>query len=121
MAATVTSKLITTIEGLGKILEFAESWSQTTTATRKVENYQVQATADTAEALQLGDVTTIHTLVLKAVSKNVAVDTSYLTTFSTEFTVPEGEVIVITRPGTVYLKNATATETFTVEYIASGV
>ena len=120
MAATATCKLIATVEGLGKVLEFAENWATTTTPTRACYNYHVQAVAATAEVLPLGDVTTVHLAVIKCIAGAVDIDTSYVTTFSAEVSIQVGEVAVLKPSGILWLKANGATAS-TIEYILVGV
>ena len=120
MAAELKTSVISQLTGLGKVFEFVETFTTTTTPTRKYYGYQVQATADTEEALDLGDITTPELIVIKCVSNDVDIDTSFSVTFAAEITVNEGEVAVFKPTGTVYLKNDDAAESFTVEILIVG-
>ena len=121
MAAECKVTISAQITGLGQLFEMVDTFTTTTTATRKTYGYQVQAVADTAEALDLGDVTTPELIIIRCIANDVDIDTSYSVSFSAELTVNEGEVAVFKPVGSaVYLKNDDAAESFTVEYIVVG-
>jgi hypothetical protein len=120
MAAELKTTILSQLTGLGSVLEFVDTFTTTTTPTRKYFGYQVQATADTAEALNLGDVTTPELIVLKCVTNDVDIDTSYSVAFSAELTVNEGEVAVFKPVGTVYIRNDDAVELSTIEVLVVG-
>ena len=120
MSAETRTTITSQVTGLGKLLEFAETFTTGTTPTRKSYFYQVQAVADTAEALDLGDITTPELIIMKCVANDVDVDTSYSVAFSAELTINEGEVAVFKPVGTVYIQNDDAAETVTVEGIIVG-
>lgn len=90
------------------------------TPTKRIDTIQVQATADTAEALNLGNISTPMMVLVYAVENDVDVDLTYDTTFHAELSISEGEFNIFKPKGTVYIKNATASETATVEIIACG-
>ena len=120
MAAQLKTTIIAQFTGLGKALEFLETSTTTTTPTRAAYIYQVQGVADTAEALDLGDVTTPELILIKCVANDVDIDTSYLASFSAEITVNEGEWAAFKPVGTVYLKNDDSAESFTIEALVIG-
>jgi|SRR3990167_2472559 len=120
MAAEVKVTVAAQVTGLGQLFELVDTFTTTTTATRKTYGYQVQAVADTAEALGLGDVTTPELIIIRCVTNDVDIDTSFSVAFSAEITVNEGEVAVFKPTGTVYLKNDDSAEAVTVEYIVVG-
>jgi hypothetical protein len=120
MAAELKTTIISQLTGLGSISEFVDTFTTSTTPTRKYFGYQVQAVADTAEALNLGDITTPELIVLKCVTNDVDVDTSYSVAFSAELTVNEGEVAVFKPVGVVYIRNDDAAELSTVEVLVVG-
>ena len=115
MTASNTISLSAELTGLGFDERFAKSFSTTTTITAKQHTYQVQATADTAEALEIGDVTTPELILIYCVANDVDIDTSFDTSFSAEITVNEGEWAIFKPTGTVYLKNDDSSEQVTVE------
>jgi len=115
MAATNNISIMAELTGLGFDERFAKSFSTTTTITAKQHTYQVQATADTAEALELGNVTTPELILIYCVSNDVDIDTSFSTSFSAEITVNEGEFAIFKPTGTVYIKNDDSSEQVTIE------
>lgn len=115
MAAECTINLLAKITGLGKELRIPEQFS-TTVPTRVFYQYMVQAVADTAEAIAVGDVGTIELIIMKCVANDVDVDTSFSASFSAELTINEGEMAIFKPTGTVYIKNDDAAELSTVEY-----
>jgi len=121
VAAEARIKLIVELTGLGQEESFSENFTTTTTPTRALYHYAVQDSADTAQALELGDVGTIQLLVIKCVSNDVDIDLDYSSSFDADLTIQEGECAVIPKPaGTVYFKNSSAEETSTIEYLIVG-
>lgn len=121
MAAEAKVILAVSMTGLGKTIEFPEAFVTTTAPTAKSEIYQAQTTTNVAEALTLGGVITPHLIVIKAVDNRVSIDTSFVTTFSAELDVQEGEVAIFKPSGAVYIKNFTAGEKVVVEALIAGV
>ncbi|MHA2022568.1 MAG: hypothetical protein ACTSWQ_02790 [Candidatus Thorarchaeota archaeon] len=107
------------VTGLGEMWEWAEKFT-TTTPTRKIYHYMVQATADSEEALPVGDVGTVELIVIKAVENAVDIDTTFDTTFNAEISLAEGDIQVFKPAGTLYMKNNGAGEQVTVEYLVIG-
>ena len=120
MAASGTVNIITQLLGLGKELNFIDRFTLTNTPTKATHNYREQATADTEEALDLGGVTTVDLIVIKCVANDMTIDTTWVTTYVSELTLVEGEIAVFKPTGTVYIKNGTALEKSTYEYIIIG-
>lgn len=121
MAAEATVSIIAEVTGLGQLQVLAEKFAVTTTPARVHYQYMEQATADTEEALDIGDVGTVHLIILKCVANDVDIDTSYAaSTFSAEIEVQEGEVTVFKPTGTVYIQNDDSAEKSTVEYLVIG-
>jgi len=121
VAAVGRCKLLATLTGLGKELEFAENFVTTTTPTRVLHHYAIQDTADTDQALELGDIATIQLLVIKCVSNDVDLDLDYVSSFDADLTIQEGECAVIPQPaGIVRFKNNDAAESSTIEYLLIG-
>lgn len=116
MAAECNLNILAKITGLGKSLKIPERFSTTATPARVFYQYMVQAVADTAEAITVGDVGTIELIVMKCISNDVDVDTSYVATFNAEIEIQEGEMAVFKPTGTVYIKNDDAAEQSTIEY-----
>lgn len=119
MAAECTLNILGEITGLGKELKIAERFS-TTVPTRVFYQYMVQAVTNTDEAIAVGDVGTIELIVMKCVSNDVDVDTSYSAAFSAEITIDEGQTQMFKPTGTVRIKNDDAGELSTVEYWVIG-
>lgn len=120
MAAECAVNILAEVTGLGQIQKFAEKFTTTATPTRCHYGYIVQDTADTAQALDVGDVGTIELIIMKCVSNDVDVDTSYVSAFSAEIEIQEGEIQIFKPTGTVYIKNDDAGEQSTIEYIVIG-
>ena len=121
MAAEATVSIIAELTGLGQLQQLAEKFSITTTPARCVYHYMEQATADEEEALDIGDVGTVHLIILKCIANDVDIDTSYAAaTFSAEIEVQEGEVAVFKPTGTVYIQNDDAAEKSKIEYLVIG-
>jgi len=121
MAAEANISIIAEVSGLGKLQEFAEKFATTTAPTALTYNYRVQASAtDNPEALDLGDISTVHLIILKCVSNDIDIDTSYATSFSAEIEVQEGEVAIFKPTGTVYIQNDDTGEQSTYEYLVIG-
>lgn len=120
MSAECNVNIIAQLTGLGDIQDFAKRFSVTSTPARALYQYMVQTTADTEEALTVGDVSTIDLIIIKCVANDVDLDCNYSASFSADITVNEGEIAVFKPAGTVYLKNNDAGESFTVEYLCIG-
>ena len=120
MAAECNVNIIAQLSGLGDIQDFAKRFSVTSTPARALYQYMVQTTADTEEALTVGDVSTIDLIIIKCVANDVDIDTSFSAAFSAEITVNEGEIACFKPYGTVYIKNNDAGESVTVEYLVVG-
>jgi hypothetical protein len=120
MSAEFATSVISELTGLGKDLNFAEKFSTTATPTRAFYQYMVQATADADEAIAVGDVGTIELIIMKCVSNDVDVDTSYSAAFSAEIEIQEGEIAVFKPTGTVRIKNDDSGEQSTIEYVVIG-
>jgi hypothetical protein len=115
MAAACNVSVLMDFTGLGKDQSFAEKFAVTTTPARYTYIYQVQTTTNTAEALSIGDVATIELIIIKATSKALLVDSSFVSSFSSEEIIPEGEVRVLKPSGIVYIKNSVVGESCTLE------
>lgn len=126
MAAACTIKIIGSQTGLGKNLDFAESFEIATTRataiTASTYNYRTLATANTAEVLDLGDVTTVLLVIIKCISGGkLDVDCDYVSSFDADIEIEEGEMAIFTPSGTVYVKDNAGTETPVYEYWVVGV
>ena len=120
MAAEANVSVICEVTGLGQLQMMAEKFAITTTPARVHYQYMEQLTADVAEVLDIGDVGTVHLIILKCIANDVDIDTSYSASFSSEIEVQEGEVTVFKPVGTVWLENNDAGEKSTIEYLVIG-
>ena len=120
MAAECTVSIIAELTGLGQLQQLAEKFSVTTTPARVYYQYMEQATTNAHEVLGIGDVGTIHLIVLKCIANDVDIDTSYSASHSAEIEVQEGEVAVFKPSGTVWIENNDAGEKSTIEYLVIG-
>lgn len=122
MAAEYQVSVNAFVNGLGKGTEkkniFTGSVAPEVTCSTE---QQMQETADVAEALNIGAVDTILGIWIRAIDNDLAVDTSYVTTFNAELVIPEGEAHYFKPSGTVYIKNNTALEKCTFEFLVIGV
>ena len=116
MAAECTLNILGEITGLGKELRIAERFSTTSVPTRVFYQYMVQAVTNTDEAIAVGDVGSIQLIVMKCITNDVDVDTSYSASFSAEIEIQEGEMAIFKPTGTVRIKNDDTGELSTVEY-----
>lgn len=111
------------LTGLGQDDAFQHLGTDGTTPTAfSGKQYRTLATADTAEALSTGDVSTISHLVIRAIDYDLDVDLDYVSSFDADFTVKAGEQAAsIPNPaGTVYVKNNGAGETPAYEFEVHG-
>jgi hypothetical protein len=120
MAATGTVSIIAELLGLGKEARFLDRFSLTNAPTKTTYNYRQQAVADTAEALDLGGVSTVDLVIIKAITNDMTIDASFDTTYHAELNLPEGEISVFKPSGTIYIKNEDAAEQATYEYLVIG-
>jgi hypothetical protein len=121
MAAEFQIKMIAQLIGLGEQLDFIKSGTDETTPTAGSYMYRTITTANTAEALDLGDVSTVTAIVLYAIDYDVDIDCDYDTSFDADQTAKAaGLPVVITYPaGTVYVKGETD-QTPAYEYLVIG-
>lgn len=123
MAATANINIIAELLGLGKDVDFLDRFTLTVTPTKSTKQYRIQATGGTAEVLDLGGVGTVGLIIIKAVAKDLLIDTSNTGgagSFVKELDVPEGEIAVFKPGGTVFIDNKTDEESCTYEYIVIG-
>ena len=118
-AASITTSI--TISGLGAASLNLSNTFTGTVPTSSGYQYRVLGVADTAEALDLGDVTTVEGVLIRAVLLDLDIDTSYAAaTFSKELNCAAGQSVYFKPEGTVYVKNGTDAETPSYEYIVFG-
>ena len=120
MAASGTINIIAQLLGLGKEVNFIDRFTLTNTPTKSHYNYRQQAVADTEEALDLGGVSTVDLIIIKAVTNDMTIDTTFVSTYVEEQIVPGGEIALFRPSGTVYIKNQDSAEQVTYEYIIIG-
>ncbi len=121
MAASLTVNIVAQLLGLGKEIDFIDRFTLTQIPALATQNYRTQAAANTEEALDLGGVSTVDLIIIKAVTNDLIIDTSYVApTFSTEIVVPEGEIRIFTPGAAVYIMNEDTDEVCTYEYIVIG-
>lgn len=114
---TVGMKLIE----LGSDLpDFVKKFTITATPARFIKHYMIQAVANTAEVLPIGDVGTVEVIVIHCVSNDVDIDTTYVSSFNAEIEVQENEWQVFKPKGILWFKNDDADELSTIEYWVLG-
>lgn len=121
MAAEFKIKMIAQLTGLGEQVDFIKSGTDETTPTAGAYMYRKIVAANTAEALDLGDVSTVTAIVLYAVDYDVDIDCDYVSAFDADLTAKAAGIpAVITYPaGTVYVKGETG-QTPKYEYLVIG-
>lgn len=120
MAATGTINIIAELLGLGKDMDFVDRFTLTSTPTKSTKQYRIQAAANTEEALDLGGISTVDLIIIKAVANDMTIDTTFVSTYVAEQIVLEGHIAVFAPSGTVYIKNQDTDEVCTYEYIVIG-
>ncbi len=120
MTANVLVELALTLTGLGQRHDPTFSFNIGTTPTSSTYNYRVLATTNTAEALDLGDVSTVYGIMIKAVDGDIELDCNWSSSFSADLKVKSGEVAFFMPAGTVYVKNEDTGETPAYEYYVIG-
>ena len=122
MAAEVNVNLIAELTGLGREINFIDRAADGTTPTAATYNYRVLATADTEEALDLGDISTVTGIAIRAIDYDLDIDLDFVAAFDGDLTVKAGELpALIPNPaGTIYVKNNGAGETPKYEYLIWG-
>jgi len=122
MAAEVNINLLCELTGLGRELKFIDRATDGTAPTAATYNYRVLATGGTEELLDLGDVTTIQGIAIRAIDYDLDIDLDFVAAFDADLTVKAGELpAFIPNPaGTVYVKNTTGVETPKYEFMVWG-
>jgi hypothetical protein len=122
MAAEFKVNLLAELTGLGKHIKYPKTGTDETTPTAGSYMYRTIAGADAAEALDLGDVSTVTAIVLYAVDYDVLIDCDYDdAAFDADLTAKAAGIpAVITYPsGTVYVQGETG-KTPKYEYLVIG-
>lgn len=121
MAATFDVSVWAELTGLGKNISFTDKGTDGTAPTAGSYMYRKLATANSEEALDLGDVSTVTCIVIRAITNDLDVDLDS-SSFSADFTLSAGELpAVIPAPvGTTKVKNNTTDETPVYEYLVIG-
>jgi len=121
MAAEFKINMMAQLSGLGEQIDFIKSGTDETTPTAGSYMYRTIATADTAEALDLGDVSTVTAIILYAIDYDVDIDCDFVAAFDADLTAKTAGIpVVITYPaGTVYVKGETG-QTPAYEYLVIG-
>lgn len=121
MAAELKIKMIAQLTGLGEQIDFIKSGTDETTPTAGSYMYRTIATANTAEALDLGDVSTVTAIILYAVDYDVDIDLDYVGAFDADQTAKAAGIpVIITYPaGDVYVQGETD-QTPKYEYLIVG-
>ena len=124
MAVAVDVSVIAEVSGLGEGLVFAEKFAVTGTVIKAVSNRQIQATTNTAEALNLCGISTVELVIIKATSNDLLIDTDCANAgaFSKDQSVAEGECRIIKPDGTddIFIMNEDGSEVCTVDYLIVG-
>lgn len=122
MAAENTLSYLFKLSGLGDndtTMSGKATNGQTPTAVS--HQYRVLAVADTDEVLDLGDVSTVDAVIIRAIDYDLDIDTTYVASFNAEITVEAGEFPAIFKPsGTIRVKNNGAGETPKYEVMVVG-
>lgn len=122
MAAELNISVIAQLTGLGLPQDFVDRATDGTTPTAYTKNYRVLATANTEESLDLGDVSTVTALIIRAIDYDLDIDLDFDSAFDVDLTVKAGEpAAVIPNPaGTVKVKNNGTDETPAYEFLVVG-
>lgn len=121
MAAESITSIISEVTGLGEVGTFIGKSTVTATPLKAPSNRQIQASADLDEVLNLCGVSTVELIVIKCVANDVDVDLNYSSSFAADFTIPESEIAVITKPvGITRIKNNDAAEAVTIDVLIVG-
>ena len=120
MAAKAEIWIRAFLSGLDLDIDFPKKFNLSNTPTKYARLSQLQAVADTGEAIDVGDVATVDMIIIYAKDNDVDIDTSYASAFSAEVAMTEGEVMIFKPEGTLWLKNGTAAEVATISYLVIG-
>lgn len=113
MTASAELSLIFELTGLDEDITFIDKGTDGTTPTAYSKMHRTLGTADTAEALDLGDVSTVQGVVIRAIDYDLDIDCDFSSSFDADITAKAGEfpALIPNPAGTVYVKNNGASET----------
>jgi hypothetical protein len=121
MAGTSSTTIVTEVLGIDEPAVFSHKSNMTATPIKATKTRQIQAVADTDEAVNLCGISTVERLSIKCIANDVDVDLNYSSSFSADFTIPAGESVTITQPvGVTQIKNNGAAEAVTIDIIIVG-
>ena len=120
MTTTASVTISLNITGLGQASPNLSKSFTGTTPDAVHYDYRQLAEADAAEALDLGDVSTVEGIAIYAASKDLDVDCDFVDAFDIDIPIAEGQAAYFKPEGTVYVKNATGAEQPIYEYIVFG-
>jgi len=122
MAAEFNVSVLAELVGLGKDISFTDKGIDGTTPTAGSYMYRTLATTNIAEALDLGDVSTVTCIVIRAVTEDLDVNLDFSSSFDADFTLTAGEIpaVIPTPAGTVYVENTTTDKVPVYEYLVIG-
>ncbi len=121
MAGAANTSIISEVTGLDEPQVFTDKFSVTATPILSTKNRQIQAVADTDEVLNFCGIGTVDLMCIKCVANDVDVDLNYSSSFTADFTIPEGESVVLTKPvGIVRIKNDDSGEAVTIDVLLVG-
>ena len=122
MPATIDVTVNVETFGLARDQKFISKKTDGSTPTAPTYNERVLAVADTDEVLDLGGITTVAVLAIRAITNDIDVDLDYVAAFDGDFTLKAGEpAAVIPNPsGVIRVKNNGAGETPTYEFLVIG-
>lgn len=122
MAASIDVSIIVEAFELDGDIDFISKETDGTAPDTYVKHMPTLAVANTAEALDMGDVATAQLLVIKAIDYDLDIDLDYVSAFDKDLTVKAGEpAAVIPNPaGVIYVKNNGTDETPQYKYLLIG-
>lgn len=119
-AATAGVSMNISITDLGETSIILTKDFTASTPDAYARQYRQLESADTAEVLDLGDVSTIEGILLLADDNDIIIDCNYSGSFDEDIIVPAGQCTYFKPTGTVRVMNEDAGETPLYEYIVFG-
>lgn len=120
MTANALVELALTLTGLGQRHDPKFSFNIGTEPTSATYNYRTLSSAGTAELLDLGDVSTVLAIMIKAIDLDLLIDCDFSSSFDADLKVKAGEVAFFNPSGIVYVQNEDSGETPSYEYYVIG-